>query len=117
MQRLLRQSKELENEKFELTFTWDKEDEINILGRSFEKARRSIINLIEELKTKNKQLEKLYITDQLTSLYNRYKLDDALSAYSGDSGHRLRFNRTPTIPSFSLTLFLPYLSGLCQFSH
>lgn len=79
LQRLLRQSKELENEKFELTFTWDKEDEINILGRSFEKARRSIINLIEELKTKNKQLEKLYITDQLTSLYNRYKLDDALS--------------------------------------
>jgi hypothetical protein len=39
------------------------------------------------------------------------------AAYSGDSGHRLRFNRTPTIPSFSLTLFLPYLSGLCQFSH
>ena len=39
------------------------------------------------------------------------------TAYSGDSGHRLRFNRTPTIPSFSLTLFLPYLSGLCQFSH
>ena len=42
---------------------------------------------------------------------------DSDAAYSGDSGHRLRFNRTPTIPSFSLTLFLPYLSGLCQFSH
>ncbi len=80
LKRLLYQSKELENEKFELTFTWDKEDEINNLGRSFEKARLSIINLIEELKEKNKQLEKLYITDQLTTLYNRYKLDDALSS-------------------------------------
>jgi hypothetical protein len=27
------------------------------------------------------------------------------------------FNRTPFSPSFSLPLFLLYLSGLCQFSH
>jgi hypothetical protein len=58
----------------------------------------------------------LWLTELVRELNTEYKFRYD-NAYSGDSGHRLRFNRTPTIPSFSLTLFLPYLSGLCQFSH
>jgi hypothetical protein len=40
-----------------------------------------------------------------------------VTAYSGDSGHPFRFNRTAPSPRFSLTLFLLQLSGLRQFSH
>tara|TARA_R110001583_G_scaffold9945_4_gene46306 strand:- start:14711 stop:15886 length:1176 start_codon:yes stop_codon:yes gene_type:complete len=79
LKKLLRQSREFEHNKFELTYIWDKNDEINILGHSFEKARRSILKLIGELQDKNAELEKLYATDQLTMLWNRYKLNDILN--------------------------------------
>lgn len=78
LKQLLLQSKEFENNEFETVYTWNKSDEINLLGQSFEKARLSILELIGKLKYKNSELEKLYATDQLTSLFNRYKLNEVL---------------------------------------
>lgn len=79
LERLLLQSIELSHNKLENKFIWSGNDEINTLGRSFELARVSILNLINKLKEKNDELEVLYITDRLTGLYNRYKLDSVLS--------------------------------------
>lgn len=84
---LLEQSKMLSQNKLESKFLWTGKDEINILGRSFDSARKSIVSLINELKTKNDELEVLYITDNLTGLFNRHKLNNVL-LYEFDRSQR-----------------------------
>ena len=54
-------------------------DELSIVGKSFEEARSSISSLILQLSDKNKELNTLYITDKLTGIYNRHKLDITLA--------------------------------------
>ena len=64
--------------------------------------------LSEKLKPENGGSQSLLSDTQTIQLIVRIPLiPDAHSA----------FNRTPFSPSFSLPLFLLYLSGLCQFSH
>jgi DnaJ-class molecular chaperone len=43
--------------------------------------------------------------------------NDAIYAYSADSGHRYRFNPDTFFSSFSQSLVLLHVSGLRQFSH
>ena len=86
---LLEQSKRLRQNKLESKFLWTGKDEINILGRSLDSARTSIVSLINELKTKNDELEVLYITDNLTGLFNRHKLNSVLS-YEFDRSQRFK---------------------------
>ncbi len=78
MKRLLDQAQRLRENRFEDEFRWNGSDEMNSLGQSFELARISIMELINMLKNKNSELEKLYVTDRLTQLYNRHKLDEVL---------------------------------------
>jgi len=75
LQKLLRQSKDFRKNRLENKFQWDGKDELNILGQSLELARVSIVELIGTLEEKNEELETLHITDSLTGLYNRHKLD------------------------------------------
>ena len=91
LERLLMQSIELSNNKLENKFIWSGNDEISTLGRSFELARVSILNLINKLKEKNDELEVLYITDRLTGLFNRHKLD---SVVSDELNRAKRYNHT-----------------------
>lgn len=51
-------------------------------------ALEGLTELQKELKLKNKELEKISITDKLTSLYNRHKIDEVLKY------ELLRFDRT-----------------------
>jgi len=53
----------------------------NLLSMNFkiQKAKLRYQKISEEMKTKNEQLKMLAITDQLTQLYNRLKLDEVLS--------------------------------------
>lgn len=51
-------------------------------------ALEGLKELQKELKLKNKELEKISITDKLTSLYNRHKIDEVLKY------ELLRFDRT-----------------------
>lgn len=78
MRRLLDQAKRFRENRFEDEFKWSGSDEMNSLGQSFELARISILELINMLRNKNSELEKLYVTDRLTQLYNRHKLDEVL---------------------------------------
>ena len=78
LKKLLHQSMQFENNEFDIAYIWEKNDEISLLGQSFDKARLSIIELIAKLRHKNKELKQLYATDQLTSLFNRYKLNEVL---------------------------------------
>ena len=75
LKKLLKQTDDFEYERLEKEYIWDKNDEISSVGKSFTLARNSILKLIDKLTLKNKELEKLYITDRLTNLYNRHKLD------------------------------------------
>ena len=47
-------------------------------NRKLHKANLLLIETKEELKIKNRELEKISITDRLTQLYNRHRLDKAL---------------------------------------
>ena len=51
-------------------------------------ALENLKDLQNELEIKNKELEKISVTDKLTNLYNRYKLDEVLNY------ELLRFKRT-----------------------
>lgn len=75
---LTKQAKDFQNNKLENKYTWSGNDALSSLGKSFELARVSTLNLLKNLSDKNEELEKLYITDKLTNLYNRHKLDIVL---------------------------------------
>lgn len=73
LKKLTRQARNLKDGKLEKSCTWSGGDEINQLGQSFELARNNILKLVNEIK-------EVSITDKLTNLYNRHKLDDALKS-------------------------------------
>lgn len=75
---LTKQAKDFQNNDLENKYLWLGNDEFNSLGKSLELARISILKLLKKLSNKNKELEQLYVTDKLTGLYNRHKLDIAL---------------------------------------
>lgn len=54
-------------------------DELLSMNLEIQKAKVRYQKISEEMRIKNKQLETLAITDQLTQLYNRLKLDEVLS--------------------------------------
>jgi len=76
---LLKQANDFKNNDFKNTYIWKNSDELSIVGKSFEEARSSISSLILQLSDKNKELNTLYITDKLTGIYNRHKLDITLA--------------------------------------
>jgi diguanylate cyclase (GGDEF)-like protein len=51
---------------------------INVQKKINEKLEKKVEKRTHELSLKNKELEQLYVTDNLTGLYNRYKLDEVL---------------------------------------
>ncbi|UQB42242.1 diguanylate cyclase [Thiomicrospira microaerophila] len=59
-------------------------EQANYLNTQYEKLNaeleHKVLERTQELALKNKELEQLYITDRLTGLYNRYKLDRVLAA-------------------------------------
>lgn len=65
------QASDLRKGNFSKPIRWDGDDEINTLGKSFEKARANIEELVSEL-------QHVSITDRLTGLYNRHHLDQVL---------------------------------------
>ena len=71
IQKLTDQAKNLKAKKLENSYTWTGNDEISLLGQSFELARHNILELINEL-------QETSVTDRLTKLYNRHKLDTVL---------------------------------------
>ena len=72
---LLNQAYDFKNNKLEKEYTWTSYDELSLIGKSFESGRNSILTLFKTISLKNEELEKLYITDKLTGVYNRHKLD------------------------------------------
>lgn len=78
LDRLFHQARDFQKNNLTNRYVWKGKDELSIVGQSFEEARLSILNLVQELSAKNKELKKLYVTDKLTNLYNRHKLDMAL---------------------------------------
>lgn len=87
---LVRQSQNLKSRKYEnISKINTAIYELNLLSLSFISMSRSIVNYqtsledkvkkrTKELLEQNEELEKLSITDKLTSTYNRVKLDEAL---------------------------------------
>lgn len=75
---LTKQAKDFQKNRLDNRYLWLGYDELNTLGKSFESARVSILKLLKKLSDKNEELEKLYVKDKLTGLYNRYKLDITL---------------------------------------
>lgn len=75
---LLKQAKNFQNNELKNGYEWESNDELSVVGKSFELARVSILSLVQQLSQKNKELEELYVTDKLTGLYNRHKLDITL---------------------------------------
>jgi len=73
LNRLLLQANDFKAKKLDRPFHWKGSDEISALGENFEIARVSILELVNEL-------QDLYITDRLTGLNNRHKLDEVLAA-------------------------------------
>lgn len=88
---LLNQAQNFQDNNLENGYTWKGHDELSIVGNSFELARTSTLNLLKQLSKKNEELEKLYITDKLTNVYNRYKLDMVLNDLENYS---TRYNQT-----------------------
>jgi diguanylate cyclase (GGDEF)-like protein len=78
LNRLITQANSFQRNRLEKRYIWKGDSEISVVGQSFEIARISILKLIDELKASNKQLEKIAITDNLTGLFNRHKLDEIL---------------------------------------
>lgn len=76
---LFNQAEDFQNNHLEKSYIWENSDELGVVGKSFEEARVSILTLFQELSRKNKDLEKLYIVDKLTNVYNRHKLDMELN--------------------------------------
>jgi len=87
---LTKQAQDFQNNKFETKYTWSGNDEFNRLGKSFESARISTLKLLKKLSDKNEELEKLYVTDKLTNLYNRHKLDIVLER---EESRYIRYNQ------------------------
>jgi diguanylate cyclase (GGDEF)-like protein len=75
LKRLFAQAQDFQNNNFETSYVWKTSDELSLVGKNFEEARISIFHLLKELAQKNRELEELYVTDKLTNLYNRHKLD------------------------------------------
>ncbi|OCL84830.1 GGDEF domain-containing protein [Arcobacter porcinus] len=86
---LVEQSNKIKSKDFNIVHIDSNINEINLLSNSFTSMSKSIyehqtsleekiLQRTEELHLKNIELEKLSITDKLTSLYNRAKLDTAL---------------------------------------
>lgn len=75
---LMKQAENFKSNELQNAYEWKGKDELSDVGRSFELARVSILSLINQLSHKNEELEKLYVTDKLTGLYNRHKLDKEL---------------------------------------
>lgn len=88
---LTKQAKDFQNNKLENKYTWSGNDALSSLGKSFELARVSTLNLLKNLSDKNEELEKLYITDKLTGLYNRHKLDTVLEH---EESRHTRYNQS-----------------------
>lgn len=78
LKKLLKQAEDFQENRLKRQYSWKGDDELSIVGKSFDTARTSILSLIEQLSSKNQELEKLYITDKLTDIYNRHKLDTEL---------------------------------------
>ncbi|WP_051304700.1 ATP-binding protein [Chitinilyticum litopenaei] len=57
LQRLLRQSSRLAKRDLDETFVWDRADELGELGKSLERTRQSLKELVVDLEQKNLQLE------------------------------------------------------------
>ncbi|WP_458700640.1 GGDEF domain-containing protein [Sulfurospirillum sp. 1307] len=72
------QALDFQNNRLDKQYFWSGNDELSSLGKSFESAKVSILNLLKKLSKKNEELERLYITDKLTGIYNRHKLDIVL---------------------------------------
>ena len=91
LKKLLKQTNDFKNNNLEKEYLWDKNDEISEVGKSFNNARISILKLVTKLTSKNEELERLYVTDRLTGLYNRHKLDQVLE-YEKNRDNRYKHN-------------------------
>lgn len=87
---LVRQSKKIENQDFNISKIDTSIHEISLLSSTFSNMSKSIydyqtsleeriLQRTKELYEKNEELERLSITDKLTGLYNRAKLDSVLN--------------------------------------
>lgn len=87
---LVRQSKKIENQDFNISKIDTSIHEILLLSSAFSNMSKSIydyqtsleeriLQRTKELYEKNEELERLSITDKLTGLYNRAKLDSVLN--------------------------------------
>jgi diguanylate cyclase (GGDEF)-like protein len=87
---LVRQSKKIEKQDFNISKIDTSIQEISLLSCAFSNMSKSIydyqtsleekiLQRTKELYEKNKELERLSITDKLTGLYNRAKLDSVLN--------------------------------------
>ena len=73
LNRLSAQAKKFQENDLQTSFKWNGNDEISIVGQSLEQARHEMLTLIDELKA-------LSVTDRLTGLVNRNKLDEVIDA-------------------------------------
>lgn len=87
---LVRQSKKIEKQDFNISKIDTSIQEISLLSSAFSNMSKSIydyqtsleekiLQRTKELYEKNEELERLSITDKLTGLYNRAKLDSVLN--------------------------------------
>lgn len=91
LKKLLKQAKNFQNNELKHAYEWSNDDELGTVGKSFELARVSVLSLVQQLSQKNEELESLYVTDKLTGLYNRHKLDKELVR---EEGMFARYNHT-----------------------
>lgn len=76
---LVRQSKKIEKQDFNISKIDTTILEISLLSCAFSNMSKSIYDYQTSLEEKNEELERLSITDKLTGLYNRAKLDSVLN--------------------------------------
>lgn len=76
---LVRQSKKIEKQDFNISKIDTSIHEILLLSSAFSNMSKSIYDYQTSLEEKNEELERLSITDKLTGLYNRAKLDSVLN--------------------------------------
>lgn len=79
LKRLSRQAYAFWKNDLEQSFVWHGRDELSRVGQSFERARVSTLDLVNKLKDSNDELTRLSVTDRLTGLFNRRKLDELLA--------------------------------------
>ncbi|WP_022667098.1 methyl-accepting chemotaxis protein [Desulfospira joergensenii] len=75
MNRLLHQSEDLAAKKLDRKFQWDQQDEMGILGHSFEKTRQSLAALFQELEQTNERV--VGQADELTQTNEKLKVEVA----------------------------------------